>query len=66
MRCQVLNTDDADDIKNLDLSQIHYLSGPIAVKGAKPGDALVVDILWVEPLTLHKPGDCSDELRVET
>jgi len=45
IRCQVLNTDDADDIKNLDLSQIHYLSGPIAVKGAKPGDALVVDIL---------------------
>jgi formamidase len=42
---QVLNTDNADDIKNLDLSQIHYLSGPIAVKGAKPGDALVVDIL---------------------
>lgn len=42
---QVLNTDNADDIKNLDLSQIHYLSGPIAVKGAEVGDALVVDIL---------------------
>lgn len=53
---QVLNTDNADDIKNLDLSQIHYLSGPIAVKGAKPGDALVVDILDVTPFPDHSWG----------
>lgn len=35
----------SDDIKNVDLSQIHHLSGPIAVEGAEPGDCLVVDIL---------------------
>jgi formamidase len=36
---------DSDDIKNVDLSKIHNLSGPIAVEGAEPGDCLVVDIL---------------------
>ena len=30
---------------NVDLTQIHYLSGPVAVTGAEPGDCLVVDIL---------------------
>jgi len=35
----------SDDIKNVDLTQIHNLSGPIAVEGAEPGDCLVVDIL---------------------
>jgi formamidase len=31
----------------VDLSKVHYLSGPIAVEGAKPGDLLKVDILDV-------------------
>lgn len=35
----------SDDIKNVDLTAIHNLSGPIAVEGAEPGDCLVVDIL---------------------
>jgi acetamidase/formamidase len=35
----------SDDIKNVDLTKIHNLSGPIAVEGAEPGDCLVVDIL---------------------
>ncbi|KAH8094540.1 Acetamidase Formamidase [Cristinia sonorae] len=38
---QIGNNDDSDDIKNVDLSQIHHLSGPIAVEGAEPGDCLV-------------------------
>ncbi|GAA6057519.1 hypothetical protein JCM3770_000564 [Rhodotorula araucariae] len=42
---QIKNSDDADDVRNVDLSQIHYLTGPIGVEGAEPGDALVVDIL---------------------
>ena len=42
---QIGNNDTADDIKNVDLTQIHYLSGPVAVSGAEPGDCLVVDIL---------------------
>ncbi|TEB23279.1 Acetamidase/Formamidase [Coprinellus micaceus] len=28
---------------------MHYLSGPVAVEGAEPGDCLVVDILDVQP-----------------
>ena len=35
----------SDDIKNVNLTKIHNLSGPIAVEGAEPGDCLVVDIL---------------------
>lgn len=36
---------DSDDVKNIDLTKVHNLSGPIAVEGAEPGDCLVVDIL---------------------
>lgn len=42
---QIKNNDDASDIRDVDLTQVHYLSGPIGVKGAMPGDLLVVDIL---------------------
>ncbi|KAJ3799402.1 Acetamidase Formamidase [Lentinula aff. detonsa] len=46
---QIGNNDFSDDIKNIDLTKIHNLSGPIAVEGAEPGDCLVVDILDVTP-----------------
>ena len=46
---QIKNDDNACDIKNVDLSRVHYLSGPIHINGAKPGDVLVVEILNVEP-----------------
>jgi hypothetical protein len=36
---------DSDDIKDVDLTSVHNLSGPVAVEGAEPGDCLVVDIL---------------------
>lgn len=39
------NNESADDIRDLDLSIVHYLSGPVGVKGAEPGDLLVVDLL---------------------
>jgi len=42
---QIKNDDDASDVRDVDLSQVHFLSGPIGVKGAEPGDLLVVDIL---------------------
>jgi len=32
-------------VKNVDLSQVHYLSGPITVEGAQPGDLLKVEFL---------------------
>ena len=47
---QIKNNDSADDIHNLDLRQVHYLSGPIAINGTQPGDLLVVDILDIGPL----------------
>ena len=46
----VHNDDSADDIRNLDLSIVHPLSGPIAVEGAEPGDLLVVDVLDLGPV----------------
>ncbi|OBZ72564.1 Formamidase [Grifola frondosa] len=46
---QIGNNDCSDDIKNVDLTKIHNLSGPIAIEGAEPGDCLVVDILDVTP-----------------
>ncbi|KAK9458599.1 Acetamidase/Formamidase [Lipomyces oligophaga] len=46
---QVFNTDDADELPTVDPTQIHCLSGPIEVKGAEPGDVLVVDIQDIQP-----------------
>lgn len=42
---QLTLTSGSDDIKNVDLTKIHNLTGPVAVEGAEPGDCLVVDIL---------------------
>ncbi len=41
----IKNDDSADDVRDIDLSIVHFLSGPIGVKGAEPGDLLVVDLL---------------------
>ncbi len=41
----IKNNDSADDVRDVDLSTVHYLSGPIEVEGAEPGDLLVVDFL---------------------
>src|ERR1035438_4108211 len=40
---QIANDDDAKDVKIVDLTKVHYLSGPIGVHGAEPGDLLVVE-----------------------
>jgi formamidase len=42
---QLGNNDSANDVRDVDLSHAHMLSGPIGVEGAEPGDLLVVDIL---------------------
>lgn len=42
---QIKNDESSDDVKNVDLSQVHYLSGPITVEGAEPGDLLKVEFL---------------------
>jgi formamidase len=48
---QIGNNDTADDVKNVDLTRVHYLTGPIEIEDARPGDVLVVDILDVGPLS---------------
>ncbi|XP_058765396.1 uncharacterized protein LOC131638865 isoform X1 [Vicia villosa] len=54
----ITNNPTADDAKHVDLSQVHYLSGPIRVVDneglpALPGDLLAVEICNLGPL----PGD---------
>jgi formamidase len=56
---QVKNTDDANDIRDMELSFNHVLSGPIAIDGAEPGDILVVDVLDMGP---HLPNSVPDDL----
>lgn len=50
---QIKNDDDPSDVKDVDLTVVHVLSGPIYVNGAEPGDILVVDLLDIGAL----PGD---------
>ena len=50
---QIKNDDDPTDVKDVELSVVHVLSGPINVEGVEPGDILVVDILDIGCL----PGD---------
>ncbi|PSC69699.1 formamidase isoform A [Micractinium conductrix] len=55
---QIKDDDSAEDVKKVDLSQVHYLSGPIRVCGAdgtpaQPGDLLCVEMCNLGPL----PGD---------
>lgn len=46
---QIGNNDSANDIRDVDLTPCHFLSGPVGVRGAEPGDLLVVDILDIGP-----------------
>jgi len=41
----IKNNNSADDVRDIDLSTVHFLTGPIGVRGAQPGDLLVVDLL---------------------
>jgi formamidase len=47
---QIKNNDCSDDVKSVDLLQVHYLSGPVEVDGAEPGDLLKVKLLELGPL----------------
>ncbi|MCJ1246575.1 hypothetical protein MMC30_003784 [Trapelia coarctata] len=46
---QIGNNDSADDMKSVDLTRVHYLSGPFEVETAEPGDVLIVEIQDVQP-----------------
>lgn len=41
----IKNDESAADVRDIDLSIVHFLSGPVGVEGAEPGDLLVVDLL---------------------
>ncbi|EEP81296.1 formamidase [Uncinocarpus reesii 1704] len=46
---QIKNDDSADDIRDVDLTGVHYLTGPFNIETAEPGDVLVVEIADVQP-----------------
>lgn len=46
---QVTPDSDAQVLTQIDFDQLYPLAGPIYVKGAEPGDALVVEILSLKP-----------------
>jgi acetamidase/formamidase len=48
-RGQITPDSTIDAIATLDFSLIHQISGPIAIKGAEPGDTLVVEVLEIVP-----------------
>ena len=45
---QIRSEDDL--VTAIDLSRINSATGPVAVKGAEPGDSLIVEILDVRPV----------------
>ncbi|MHB1536412.1 MAG: formamidase [Acidimicrobiales bacterium] len=47
---QIGDNDSSDDVRDVDLSVAHMLSGPFAVEGAEPGDLLVLDLLDLGPV----------------
>ncbi|REF36288.1 formamidase [Thermasporomyces composti] len=57
---QIGNNDSANDVRDVDLSIPHMLSGPIGVEGAELGDLLVVDILDIGPVP-QETGDVAGQ-----
>ncbi|GEL19011.1 amidase [Pseudonocardia asaccharolytica DSM 44247 = NBRC 16224] len=48
---QLQDQDDDEDIHTLDLTRTHPITGPVRVRGAEPGDLLVVEVMDVQPLS---------------
>lgn len=48
---QIKNTDNAADVRDVDLTRAHPLTGPVHIEGAEPGDILVVDLLDIRCIT---------------
>ena len=48
---QLRDNDEVRDVEGMDLGRVHPLAGPVAVRGAEPGDLLVVDLLELAPLS---------------
>lgn len=47
---QIKDNDDPNDVRDVDLTVVHVLSGPIYVNGVEPGDIPVVDLLDIGAL----------------
>lgn len=47
---QIRDNDNANEVRDVDLTQVHYLAGPVHVNGAEPGDLLKVEFLDMGPL----------------
>jgi formamidase len=58
--CQIGNNDSANDVRDVDLTLCHMLSGPIRIEGAEPGDLLIVDILDLGPIP-QQVGDAAGQ-----
>lgn len=54
---QIAPDDSANDVRDVDLTKVHYLSGPFGVEGAEPGDLMVVDLLDIGYLPDFGRGD---------
>jgi acetamidase/formamidase len=48
---QIHRNSTADDVAGIDFSHVNPVSGPVFVKGAKPGDALAVEVIELRPST---------------
>ncbi|MFM0632079.1 formamidase [Paraburkholderia xenovorans] len=48
---QIKDDDGTDDVRDIDLTRAHPLTGPFHIEGAEPGDLLVVDLLDIKPIT---------------
>jgi len=46
---QIREDSGAEDVSKLDFSHVNPVSGPVFVKGARPGDALAVELLELRP-----------------
>jgi acetamidase/formamidase len=46
---QITAQSTSDDLKNLDFGRVDQVNGPIAVRGAEPGDSLEVELVSFEP-----------------
>ena len=47
---QITDKDDPNEVRDVDLTQVHYLAGPVHVHGAEPGDLLKVEFHDMGPL----------------
>lgn len=48
---QIKDSNSANDVRDVDLTRAHPLTGPVHVEGAEPGDILVVDLLDINYVT---------------